>query len=64
MSVPYDHNGKQSAVLAFGGMGAVIGAALGALIAGPGSGFTGILLGAVGAALGGVIFGMWFQRNA
>jgi hypothetical protein len=34
-------------------MGAVIGAALGALIAGPGSGFAAALFGAAGAALGG-----------
>jgi hypothetical protein len=62
--VPYNRNGKQSAVLAFGGMGAVVGAALGVLIVGPSSGFAGALFGAAGATLGGVIFGMWFKRNA
>jgi hypothetical protein len=64
MSAPYDRKGKQSAVLAFGGLGAVIGAALGALIAGPGSGFMGAIPGAVGAALCGALFGLWFNRNA
>lgn len=55
---------KRSAVLAFGGFGAVIGAALGALIAGPGSGFLGIIPGAIGAALGGGLLAVWFKRNA
>jgi hypothetical protein len=64
MSLPYDRNVKQSAVLAFGGFGAVIGAALGALIAGPGSGFLGVIPGAIGAALGGALFSLWFKRKA
>jgi hypothetical protein len=62
-SSPYDGN-KQAAAMAFGGLGAVIGAALGALLAGPGSGFTGVLLGAAGSALGGVILSTLFHRNA
>ncbi len=63
MAVSVDPKGKQSATIAFGGMGAVIGAALGALIAGPGSGFTGTIFGAVGAAIGGTLFGLWFNRK-
>jgi hypothetical protein len=63
MSAPLNFKGKWSAALAFGGLGAVIGAALGALIIGPGSGFLGVIPGAIGAALGGVLFGLWFDRN-
>jgi hypothetical protein len=64
MAAPVDRKGKQSAVLALGLFGAVIGAALGALIAGPGSGFTGVIFGAAGAALGGAILSLWFRANA
>jgi hypothetical protein len=64
MSAPLNPKGKRSAVLAFGGLGAVIGAALRALIVGPGSGFMGAVPGAIGAALGGVLFGLWFDWKA
>jgi hypothetical protein len=64
MAAPLNRKGKQSPILALGLFGAVIGAALGALIAGPGSGFTGLIFGAAGAALGGAILGLWFKRNA
>jgi hypothetical protein len=64
MAAPVDRKGKQSAVLALGLFGAVIGAALGALIAGPGSGFTGIIFGAAGAALGGALFALGFHWKA
>jgi hypothetical protein len=64
MAAPVHRKDKQSAILALGVFGAVIGAALGALIAGPGSGFTGVLFGAAGAALGGAILDLWFKRIA
>jgi hypothetical protein len=64
MSISYNRNVKRSALLAFGGFGAVIGAALGALIAGRGSGFLGIIPGAIGAAVGGALLALWFYRNA
>ncbi len=64
MPAPLIYKGKRSAVLAFGGLGAIIGAALGALIAGPGSGFVGIVFGALGAAFGGVLLGLFFNSAA
>jgi hypothetical protein len=64
MPPPLNYNGKRSAVLAFGGLGEIIGVELGALIAGPGSGFPGTVFGAITASLGGMLFGLWFNRNA
>jgi hypothetical protein len=55
----YDNGGKSSAVLALTGMGAVIGVALGALIAGPDAAFPGAVIGAIGGA----ILGLWLERT-
>jgi hypothetical protein len=53
--------GEPSPVIAFGGFGLIIGAALGAVLLGGGSGFVGIIISALIGALAGMILGRVIQ---
>jgi hypothetical protein len=53
----YRIEGMPSPILALGGFGSVIGAALGALATGGGAGFTGIVIGAFVGVLCGMTLG-------
>lgn len=53
--------GEPSPIIALGGFGAVIGAAMGAILLGGGSGFVGIIITAFIGALAGIILGRAIQ---
>ena len=55
--------GEPSPVIAFGGFGAIIGAALGALVTGVGSGFVGTIIGASVGGFGRMMLGVLIQKK-